>query len=546
MGEQRPGSRDWRRLRRTVEWLEDRTGLPSALRDFLLEDIPASAGWPQVFGSVALFLFSIQALTGILLALNYAPTPGDAYRSILYLVQNITGGRMIRGLHHWGASLMIITTCLHMAQVFIYSAYKKPREATWIIGVCLLLLTLAFGLTGYLLPWDNRAYWGTMVTTKIMLSIPLAGSFLARLFGFSDGIGVLTFSRFYAAHTMLLPAVMVFLVVVHVGLVRRHGVAPGTTPLGSSQKFYPKQAWRDVIAVFVAFIILFAAAALLEVPLERLADPTDKSYTPRPEWYFLFLFQLLKVLPGPLEFVGTVILPSLAILLLVSAPFFPVSRFAIWNRRSAASVIVLLVFAAWGGLTAASLVNAPRKSRPAFVPAEAADWTRIEPELIAGLGYFHSSHCDSCHNLLTGFPKPGPNLGASPVHHPKEWLVQHFTKPGTGAAAPLGLPQLNALSLFVENQNAQSAALLQGMSLPFVRGAQVYVAGACASCHMVNGIGGGVGPRLNGLANRRTPEWVEKHFLNPARLSPGSNMPAYRFKTDERDALIVYLFALAE
>src|SRR5216683_1574273 len=160
-------------LRRVLDWLEDRTGVESAVKHFLYEDIPQSAGWFQV-------------LTGILLAFNYAPTPGDAYNSLRYIVTELTAGRVIRGLHHWGASLMIIVVVLHMMQVFLWGAYKKPRETTWMVGVTLLLVTLAYGLTGYLLPWDNRAYWGTVVTTQIASQAPGAGPYILRLLG-SDG-----------------------------------------------------------------------------------------------------------------------------------------------------------------------------------------------------------------------------------------------------------------------------------------------------------------------------------------------------------------------
>src|SRR2546425_6492169 len=182
-------------------WLEHRTGIEAAIRNFLYEEIPASSGWHQVFGSVAVFLFLTQAFTGILLAFNYAPTPGDAYNSLRYILTELTAGRLIRGLHHWGASMMIVVVVIHMVQVFLWGAYKKPREATWIAGVILLLLTLAYGLSGYLLPWDNRAYWGTVVTTQISALAPGAGPYLLRLLG-SDGqsIGVVTFARFYAAH----------------------------------------------------------------------------------------------------------------------------------------------------------------------------------------------------------------------------------------------------------------------------------------------------------------------------------------------------------
>lgn len=230
-------------------WIEDRTGLQTAISHFLSEEIPASAGWPEVFGSVGLFLFLVQVLTGILLALNYAPTTGDAYSSVIYIVQQAAGGRMIHGLHHWGASLMIIVVFLHMAQVFTFGAFKRPREVTWIAVVALLLLTLAFGLTGYLLPWDNKAYWGTTVTTKIAADLPFVGRLLTRLIGAQDGVGSVTFSRFYTLHTMLLPAFTAALVIIHVYLVRRHGIAPSQFT-ERTQKFYPEQLFRDLSAVY--------------------------------------------------------------------------------------------------------------------------------------------------------------------------------------------------------------------------------------------------------------------------------------------------------
>ncbi len=161
---------------RLRHWLDNRTGVETAVRNFLYEDIPASSGWHQVLGSVALFLFLTQAFTGALLAFNYAPTPGDAYNSLRYILTEVTAGRLMRGLHHWGASMMIVIVVLHMTQVFLWGAYKKPREATWMVGVVLLLVTLAYGLTGYLLPWDNRAYWGTVVTTQIAATGSPAGT----------------------------------------------------------------------------------------------------------------------------------------------------------------------------------------------------------------------------------------------------------------------------------------------------------------------------------------------------------------------------------
>ena len=217
----------------------------------------------------------------------------------------ITGGRLIRGLHHWGSSLMVVVVGLHMIQVALWGAYKKPREATWIFGVLLLLLVLAFGLTGYLLPWDNRAYWATVVTVQIAALMPVFGEYLLEFLGGSEGVGVSTFTRFYTLHVLMLPGLTVLLMMLHIHLVRKHGVTPAPQAVGRpKKKFYPGQAFKDLMAFFAVFVLLFFLAATVDVPLERLADPSDSTYVPRPEWYFLFLFQMLKFFEGSWEAVG--------------------------------------------------------------------------------------------------------------------------------------------------------------------------------------------------------------------------------------------------
>ena len=248
-------------MRKLLDWLEHRTGLETAVKSFLYEDIPASSGWHQIIGSMAVFFFLIQAVTGALLAFNYAPTPGDAYNSVKYIMTELAGGRLIRGLHHWGASMMIVVVVLHMLQVFLFGAYKKPREATWMMGVILLLITLGFGLTGYLLPWDNRAYWGTVVTTKIAAGAPVAG---LTWFACSAarGIGVVTFARFFALHVVLLPPLTLILIGVHVYLVRKHGVTPAVGDTAPPRKFFPEQVFKDTVGLAIAFLILFLMASL--------------------------------------------------------------------------------------------------------------------------------------------------------------------------------------------------------------------------------------------------------------------------------------------
>ena len=539
-------------LRKAAEWVDRRTGFETALRNFLFEEIPGSAGWAQVFGSVALFLFLTQAMTGLLLAFNYAPTPGEAHESLLYITGKVKAGKMIQGLHHWGASLMIVVVFVHMVQVFLYGAYKKPREVTWIVGAVLLLLTLAFGLTGYLLPWDNRAYWGTMVTTRIIASAPLVGNLLLRLIGAANGIGVVTFSRFYTLHTILLPALMIFLVSVHVLLVLRHGITPSRLETKPTQKFYPKQAFRDTVAVFLSFAILFAAAALLQVPLERVADPTNTTYVPRPEWYFLFLFELLKLFQGSLEPIGTIVLPALAVLALFAIPFVDRAELAKANRRVLAAGTVAFTLAGWAALTGAAILTSPPGSSSLLAGAPAAEWAQLPADQIAGLGYYRSAHCNSCHNLLEGEPKLGPNLTTTGIHYSRPWLIQHFSDPRqqvpNADASPthFSLPQLNALSLFVANLTPDTASKLLDVPPTGIEGAEIFVVSGCGGCHKINGTGGSIGPSLNGLVDRRSKQWVKAHFLSPQKLSPGSIMPPYHFSPDQENAIVTYLFTLPE
>ena len=184
------------------------------------------------------------------------------------------------------------------------------------------------------------------------------------------------------------------------------------------------------------------------------------------------------------------------------------------------------------------------------VSAQATEWARVSPEVIAGWGYFIALHCNSCHNLIVGTPKPGPTLGLTGVQHPRDWILQHFndqSQARTDGREPssLSMPQRNALLIFVASLKPESLQTLSGISNDFVNGAQTFVSSACASCHKVNGIGGDIGPSLNGLVNRRTESWIRAHFASPRTLSPGSIMPPYHFVDKNERDLIWYLFSLS-
>jgi len=534
-----------------VRWVEHRTGLETAIKNFLYEEIPASSGWHQVFGSVAVFLFLVQAFTGLLLAFNYAPTPGEAYNSLKYIMSELTGGHLMRGLHHWGASLMIVVVVTHMTQVFLFGAYKKPREATWIVGVGLLLLTLAYGLTGYLLPWDNRAYWGTVVTTQIASKAPLVGSYLTRLLGSEQSIGVVTFARFYALHVLLLPPITSFLILLHIYLVRKHGVAPLPDDRGATKKFFPEQVFKDTVAIFVAFMALFVMAVAVKVPLERLADPTDTAYIPRPEWYFLFLFQTLKLFEGPLELLGTVVLPTLAILALLMVPFFDRGACKRLAQRTVALGVAGLAAIGWAGLTVTAIVTTPKTP----ISTEEAgttvnDWQHLPPEALVGIGYFREERCATCHNLAEGTPRIGPNLATTSVRKSPAWMMEHFRNPSSlvpGTSMPpihLDDSQLSSLAAFLLKLTPQNARALEAAPDVAVAGAMVFKANQCGTCHTVNGEGMKIGPALNGLSQRRSKEWVEEQIRNPQSHSSETMMPPYKLSQSEMESLVTYLLSL--
>lgn len=543
------------KLQQFIDAVDDRTGIPSGINHFLMEEIPDSSGWHQVLGSVAMFMILVQFFTGIMLAFNYAPTPGDAYDSLRYILTEVTAGRIMRGLHHWGASMIIVIVVLHMVQVFVWGAYKKPREATWIMGVILLLLTFAFGLTGYLLAWDNRAYWGTVVATQIGATVPIAGPYVSRLLASAGDIGVVTFARFYSLHVLLLPPLTMMLIGLHVFLVRRHGVAPGPgDELKPKKKFYPEQVFKDTVAIFIAFAILFTLAIAVRVPLERMADPTDTSYIPRPEWYFLFLFQMLKVFDGPLEVVGTVILPTLAILALISAPFVDRGKMVKVRQRGLAMGMVALAGIGWGGMTYAALRSTPPQSEAASIDFSGpVQWMGLKPAELSGIHYFKQENCGACHNVTPGGEaKAGPNLVNTGRRHDQAWMLLHFkepqaTSPGS-AMTPVNLTgaQMNDLASAMAALTPDNGDLITNAPAFASDGAALYQKNFCSACHMVNGTGGKMGPALNGLAARRTEAWTIEHFVNPQKMSPGSPMQVYKFSQKDMQDIVSYLFTLPD
>jgi ubiquinol-cytochrome c reductase cytochrome b subunit len=338
-----------------VDWIDSRTGIRSILSTLLDEPIPGGSRWAYVFGSALLITLLNQFVTGVLLSVYYVPSVDHAHTTVAYIQKVVPLGWLVRGLHYYGASAVIIVLLLHLGQVFIWGAYKQRREAVWLAGVILLNILLGFGFTGYLLPWDQKAYYGTQVAAGIAGSIPLMGEMVATILLGGTGLGQSTLSRFFTAHVFLLPAAIVVLTVVHLYFFRIQGPAgpASDTPPApeTTERFFPGQFFKDTI-VGIALLAIFADLALIwPAPIGPKADPAA-SFVPRPEWYFLWTFQLLKVIPA---FVGAVVVPGLLMTLLALAPFIDRSPYRSIRKRIVPVALFLLVMAGLTGLTAYAL-----------------------------------------------------------------------------------------------------------------------------------------------------------------------------------------------
>ncbi len=209
-------------LTKMYGWLDERIGLNNLYKDLL--DRPEPRGnWWNTLGSASLFLFIVQAVTGIFLTVYYTPSPDHAYDSINYIMNGVAFGWLVRGIHHWGATLMVVVVFIHMLRVFVTASFKYPRELTWLIGVGLFLLTLGMGFTGYLLPWSQQSYWATTVGTQIAGTVPFVGGLILKALRGGSDLSALTLQRFFSAHIWMLPAALAGLIGVHLYLIIRHG-----------------------------------------------------------------------------------------------------------------------------------------------------------------------------------------------------------------------------------------------------------------------------------------------------------------------------------
>ena len=429
----------------TFRWLDERLDLRGAKRDLLDREVPARLTWWHTLGSATFTVFLVQVITGTTLATYYSPSPDHAYDSVRYIADHVASGTLLRGIHHWGASAMVVLVVAHMIRVFAVGAYKYPREVNWLLGVGLFLVVLGFSFTGYLLPWDQKAYWATAVGTNIAGTTPFVGGALVALLRGGSELGAATLARFYAFHALWLPLLLTMIVALHLIIVIRQGIAarPHALEVGAPKRtsdaaypayyreayaatkrggmrFWPDILGKDAIVSASVVVLIVVMALLFGAPLEAPADPTDTSYVPRPEWYFLPIYQLLKLVPGSLESLVAVGVPTALLFAMLALPFFDRgSTRNLLHRPVALAGLVLLL----GG--SGYLIGAAGPA-PEGVPSEGPPLTSVQR---AGRALYQSQQCGGCHLIAGQGGEEGPDLTTVGLRHSAGWLHSFMETP---------------------------------------------------------------------------------------------------------------------
>ncbi|HUU26323.1 MAG TPA: cytochrome bc complex cytochrome b subunit [archaeon] len=344
------------------EWVDERVGLDEMIHFLRKKEIPifAHSIW-YYFGGISLFLFMVQVTTGIMLLMYYRPGVSSSFESLQFIVSKVHFGWLVRDIHSWCANLMILCVFIHMFSVFFLRSYRKPREMTWLSGMVLLSLALAFGFSGYLLPWNELAFFATKVGTDIAGSVPLAGDYIVRAIRGGPDVTGATLSRFFGIHVSVLPGIFIIVLGVHLYLLQRQGLSEPIAweKLPPERKkvmsFFPNFSLREMIFWLAALLVINALAVFFPWELGIKADPFASAPAGiRPEWYFMFMFQTLKMLPphvGPLEGeLAGLALINLGGLLWLTLPFWdrwsgtgsPKARLITWLGIVIIAYIVLM------------------------------------------------------------------------------------------------------------------------------------------------------------------------------------------------------------
>ena len=421
---------------RIRSWTEERWPLSALIRLGFEEDIPGGASYAYVFGSATLITFILQIVTGICQLRYYVPTIDHAYDSLNYLRAEVPFGWLIHGLHYWGANAMVLLVGLHMCRVFLWGAFKKPRELTWLAGLSLLLITLGIDYTGPTLAWDERGYWVAEVGTSIAGTVPVLGGVVKRLMLGGVTMGQLTLSNFFILHTAVLPGLLLALISIHLVAFRRFGpVGPwDEKKRQKSGPFWPDQIFDDAVIATLLVFILIVLAVHIRAPITGAADPLDTSYIPKPEWNFLFLYEGLKFFPGKLEPIGTLGISLFIILLLISVPFIDRGPEHSPRRRPRMMaggllfVVIVLSLAVAGHLSKGTGTVAG--GTPQAPPTPVASVAHMSASARQGEQLFQSLGCIGCHRVNGVGGTVGPDLSSEILQgKSREWLIVQIRNP---------------------------------------------------------------------------------------------------------------------
>ena len=592
---------------RLYSWFNRRTGLGSIMQVSLDEPIPGGARLAYVFGSGLLFIFISQVITGIALALYYVPSAETAHTSVAYITKQVAAGAFLRSLHYYGSSAMIIVLALHFLQTFLWGSFKGRRELLWISGALLSFLVLAMGFTGYLLPWDQKAYFATAVGTNIVGEIPLIGEWLTRLLRGGDALGTLTLSRFYVAHLFLIPGAIFLFIGVHIALFRKAGPAgpieeDAIHPKLPAEGFYPRQVIMDMAFALLLMIGLGILAYFHPVELGPVANPADTQFLPRPEWYYLSMFEWLKFWQGGTVVFAIVVVPGILALLFFLLPFLDRSlERRPWRRPiPVLAVAIVLVGAIFLGFksrlddardpTSAAQIALQDQQEKAYSQAPFEPYVEtpggagpvevavgpVEPSIAVGKGIFGAHGCAGCHGENGAGTPAAPSLVGVTSKYPADQLTGLLRAPNAkmrAGAMPavdlsatdmsalesylgaLGTSAANVPAMYTAQPHKAQPPLRAGQpsvspitataAVSIAAGRQVFETHACSACHGAAGAGTERAPALAALVVNLPDTQLVALLRNPnGKMRAGGMSPLVATPEQER-SVIAYLRSLS-
>ena len=470
------------RMEKIGEWFDHRLQLAAPVREIAEHRVPRStASWWYVFGSAALVVFILQFVTGVLLAFVYVPSGAEAWSSLQALNHDVTLGWFIRAMHGWGSNFMVALVLIHMVQVFLFGAYKFPRELTWVIGVLLLLMTLGMAFSGQVLRFDQDAYWGVSIGASIASRVPILGPAIVKLMLGGPIIAGATLSRFFALHVLVIPGLLIGFVCLHLLMVLKLGINEWPMPgrivkratyvddyheltRKDGAPFVPYAVWKDMF--FAAFMILAVAACALYFgpfgPTGR-PDPTIIQTVPKPDYFFLWLYALLSLLPPSLETPALLIGPVVVIAGLLLLPFLSGEGEKSWKRRPIAVLTVMLIAITLGTFTHLAGYTPWSPHMNAWSGDPVPDQyihnsTALERQ---GALVFQVKQCRNCHSLGERGGQRGPSLDKVAMRLTQDQLIRQVIQGGGNMPAygkNLSPAETTALVAFLETLHPKGQA----------------------------------------------------------------------------------------